>query len=59
MMLPIRLIIPVGRLLRLFPLVKVFSAAELKGSLENAGFEIEYEWQRKKSAAAFVICRKR
>jgi len=59
MMLPLRLIIPVGRFLRLFPLVKVFSVAELKGSLESAGFETDYEWQPKKSAAAFVVCRKR
>jgi len=58
MMLPLRLIIPVGRFLRLFPLVKVFSVAELKDRLENAGFEIDYEWQPKKSAAAFIICRK-
>ena len=57
MMLPIRLMIPVGRFLRLFPLVQVFSVAELKDSLENAGFEIDYEWQPKKSAAAFIICR--
>ena len=59
MMLPLRLIVPVGRFLRLFPLVKVFSVAELMDSLENAGFEIDYEWQPKKSAAAFIICRKR
>ena len=59
MMLPLRLIIPVGRLLRLFPLVKIFSVGELRDSLENAGFEIDYEWQPKKSAAAFIICRKR
>ena len=59
MMLPLRLIIPVGRFLRLIPLVKVFSVAELKDSLESAGFEIDYEWQPKKSAAAFIICRKR
>jgi ubiquinone/menaquinone biosynthesis C-methylase UbiE len=58
MMLPLRLIVPVGRFLRLFPLVTVFSVAELKGSLENAGFEIDHEWQPKKSAAAFIICRK-
>jgi len=54
-----RLVVPVGRFLRLFPLVKVFSATELKGSLENAGFEVDYEWQPKKNAAAFLICRKR
>ena len=59
MMLPLRLIIPVGRFLRLFPLVNIFSVAELKDSLANAGFEIDYEWQPKKSAAAFIICRKR
>jgi len=59
MMLPIRLIVPVGRLLRLIPPVKVFSVTELKDSLENAGFEIDYEWQPTKSAAAFIICRKR
>jgi len=59
MMLPIRLIVPVGRFLRLLPPVKVLSVAELKGSLESAGFEIDYEWQPKKRAAAFIVCRKR
>ena len=59
MMLPLRLIVPVGRLLRLIPPVKVFPVAELKDSLDNAGFEIDYEWQPKKSAAAFIVCRKR
>ena len=59
MMFLFRLIIPVGRSLRLFPLVKVFTAAELKESLANAGFEIEHEWQPKKNAALFIICRKR
>src|SRR5210317_637598 len=59
MMFLFRLIVPVGRSLRLFPLVKVFTAAELKQSFENAGFEIEHEWQPKKNAAAFIICRKR
>ena len=59
MMLPIRLVVPVGRFLRLFPLVKVFSAAELKASLEGAGLVIDYEWQPKRNAAAFIVCRKR
>jgi len=48
MMWPLRLIVPVGRFLRLFPAIRVFSAAALKGSLENAGFEIDHEWQPKK-----------
>ena len=59
MMLLIRLIVPVGRFLRLFPPVNVFPVAELKDALENAGFEIDYEWQPKKRAAAFIVCRKR
>lgn len=59
MMFLFRLIIPVGRALRLFPLVKVFTATELKESLANAGFEIEHEWQPKKNSAMFIICRKR
>ena len=59
MMLPIRLIVPVGRLLRLIPPVKVFPVAELKDSLESAGFEVDYEWQPTNNAAAFIICRKR
>ena len=58
MMLPLRLIVPVGRFLRVFPPVKVFSVADLKASLENAGFEIDYEWLPKKHAAAFIVCRK-
>ena len=53
-----RLVIPVGRFLRLFPLVKIFSVAQLKDSLERAGFAIEHEWQPKKNAAAFIITRK-
>ena len=59
MMFLFRLIVPVGRSLRLFPLVKVFTVAELKQSLEAAGFEIEHEWLPKKNAAVFIICRKR
>ena len=54
-----RLISPVGRSRRVFPLVKVFTAAELKESHANAGFEIEHEWLPKKTAALFIICRKR
>ena len=59
MALPLRMIVPVGRFLRLFPLVKVFSSDELKKNLEDAGFEIDHEWQPKRHAAAFIICRKR
>ena len=55
----LRLIVPIGRLLRLFPLVRSFSADDLKRSLDNAGFDIDHEWQPKKNAALFIVCRKR
>ena len=58
MMLPLRLIVPVGRFLRVFPPVKVFSAADLKASLGKAGFEIDHEWLPKRQAAVFIVCRK-
>lgn len=58
MMLPLRLIVPVGRFLRVFPPVKVFSVADLKASMENAGFEIDYEWLPKRQAAVFIVCQK-
>jgi ubiquinone/menaquinone biosynthesis C-methylase UbiE len=53
-----RLVLPLGRFLRLFPLVKVFTVTELKDTLEKAGFQIDHEWQPKKSAAVFIVCRK-
>ena len=55
----LRLIVPLGRFLRLFPLVKIFSATDLKRSLDNAGFDIDHEWQPKKNAAIFIVGRKR
>jgi hypothetical protein len=58
MMAPLRLIVPVGRFLRVFPPVKVFSVADLRASLEKAGFEIDYEWLPKRHSAVFIICRK-
>ena len=54
----LRLVIPVGRFLHLFPLVKVFSLAELKESLDKAGFETDHEWRPKKNAAVFIVSRK-
>jgi SAM-dependent methyltransferase len=58
MMLPLRLIVPVGRFLRVFPPVKVFSVADLKASLDKAGFEIDHEWLPKRQSAVFIVCRK-
>jgi ubiquinone/menaquinone biosynthesis C-methylase UbiE len=40
-----RLIAPIGKVLGLFPLVKVFTIKDLEKSLTDAGFEIDYQWQ--------------
>jgi ubiquinone/menaquinone biosynthesis C-methylase UbiE len=54
-----RLLAPIGHFLRLIPLVKVFTQAQLKQNLMQAGFEIEHEWLPRKNAAAFIIAMKR
>ncbi len=40
-----KLIAPIGKLLGLFPLVKVFTVKNLEKSLADAGFAIDYQWQ--------------
>ncbi len=53
-----RIIVPVGRFLRILPLVKIFSAKELEASLTAAGFAIDHHWQPAKNKAAFIIAKK-
>ena len=40
-----KLIAPIGKVLGLFPLVKVFTINDLEQSLTDAGFAIDYQWQ--------------
>ncbi|MEM9005639.1 MAG: class I SAM-dependent methyltransferase [Cyanobacteria bacterium P01_F01_bin.86] len=40
-----KLIAPIGKSLRLFPLVKVLTIKDLETSLTSAGFAIDYQWQ--------------
>lgn len=56
----IRFIAPVGRLLGLMPLVRVFTSQELIDSLTRAGFSIDYHWQQKAgpAIAAFIVAKK-
>ena len=54
-----RIIAPVAHFLRLIPLVKVFTQAQLKQSLTEAGFDIDQEWLPKKNAAVFIIASRR
>lgn len=53
-----RVIVPVGRFLRLFPPVEVFTVEDLKSSLTGAGFEIEQFWHPGRSTAVFIVARK-
>ena len=53
-----KLIAPVGKFLRLIPLVKVFTADQLKESMNQIGFEIQHEWKPAKNEAVFIVARK-
>ena len=53
-----RFIAPIGKFLRLMPLVKVFTAKELVASLTDGGFEIDYQWQPNRGAAVFIVAKK-
>jgi ubiquinone/menaquinone biosynthesis C-methylase UbiE len=53
-----RVVVPVGRFLRLIPMVKVFSTKELQDSLTDAGFKIDYQWQPGKNKAVFIVAKK-
>ena len=52
-----RFIVPVGRLLGIMPLVKVFTVQELVDSLTHAGFKIDYQWQPGKDKAVFIVAK--
>ncbi len=51
-------IAPLGKFLGLIPLVKVFTKQELEGSLTDAGFEIDYQWQPGKDKPVFIVAKK-
>jgi ubiquinone/menaquinone biosynthesis C-methylase UbiE len=53
-----RIIPPLGHILGLIPLVKVFTQAQLIQCFKEAGFTIDHEWLPKKNAAAFIIAKK-
>ena len=49
---------PIGRLLRLLPLIRVFTREELEDSISNAGFEIHHSWQPGRGKAVFIVATK-
>ena len=54
----IKLIGPVGRLLGLMPKVCIFTTKDLKNSLSQAGFEIDYIWELEKDLVTFIVAKK-
>jgi 2-polyprenyl-3-methyl-5-hydroxy-6-metoxy-1,4-benzoquinol methylase len=49
---------PIGRFLRLLPLIRVFTRKQLEDSITNAGFEIDHSWQPGKGKAVFIVATK-
>lgn len=54
----LKIILPIGRWLGIFPLVKVFTVPELVESLTDAGFTIDHQWQPGKGKAVFIVAKK-
>ena len=54
----LKLIAPIGRMLRLIPLVRFFSADVLCAELTDAGFTIDYQWRPNQSKALFIVAKK-
>jgi ubiquinone/menaquinone biosynthesis C-methylase UbiE len=50
---------PLGRTLGIFPMVKVFTQAELEASITDTGLSIEENWRPAKNKAVFIVARKR
>lgn len=53
-----RYVAPIGKLLGLIPLVRIFTPDDLQQSLTRAGFVIEYDWQPGKGKAIFIVAKK-
>jgi len=49
---------PLAQLVRLIPLVSSFSTKQLKNSMIQANFNIEYEWRPNNTMVTFIIARK-
>jgi ubiquinone/menaquinone biosynthesis C-methylase UbiE len=53
-----KVIAPIGKFLRLMPLVTVFTEEALVKSLADAGFTIDHQWQPGKGKAVFIVAKK-
>ena len=50
-----RYIAPVGRFLRVLPVLNVFSADELEQFFVDAGFQIDYQWRQDDGNNSFIV----
>jgi 2-polyprenyl-3-methyl-5-hydroxy-6-metoxy-1,4-benzoquinol methylase len=51
----LKLMFPLGRLLGLIPLVKVFTTGDLVKAMTDGGFTIEHQWSPGKNKAVFLV----
>ena len=54
----LKLIAPIGQFLGFLPFVQVLTAQELADRLNQAGFELDYQWQPSKGKAVFIVAKK-
>jgi ubiquinone/menaquinone biosynthesis C-methylase UbiE len=53
-----KFIAPLGKMLGLLPVLRVFTSQEMEDSLKRAGFEISYRWQTEPGKALFIVAGK-
>lgn len=53
-----KIIAPIGKVLGVLPLLRVFKVRDLENSLLSAGFEIEQSWQPGKNKGRFIVAKK-
>ena len=53
-----KIILPIGKFLRLMPTVKLFNKEELLADLSHAGFSIDHLWQPDKGKSIFLVAKK-
>lgn len=53
-----RLLLKLGHVLGLLPLVRFFGESELRMTMQEAGFVLDYTWRPNPKAAVFIIARK-
>ena len=53
-----RLVLPLGHLIGRLPYVNCLARKDLDRYFINSGFEIDFQWERSKKQAAFIVARK-